>query len=589
MSPTRKIRSEDDPAGPRRNRSIASNIGGVDDESSKFMNDDSTVDTAYLSTQELWREFNERPRSRGEPFLPSVAETSSSIGTTSVERFKPMSDMMGQKNVQILQRSRRKPTKDSTNVIFHKVDVSRRRIKREGSWHVGPHESGYGMMVMRKISAGDLVFSEKPFVSFVEDTAAAVVATRVHATLSKVPPSMIRDAAYFRTLHTLSSKNNGTVPDDFDIIKEYGVRYGANQGVFVKMSSMRHSCSPNTEVNLNSTDGIVSVFANRDILPGEELTLSVLPDLFVNYEMRQLAYKERFPESRGCRCFVCEMNDPEEGLRRKTVLAHIITVAGTTGCDTLSELKAIQNLLQEAESPVTASHRAQQMVHRDITMLRRMHAKASQLSLRCGLHYDGMRHLTISAGYFALSQGWTSPETQRVVQIAEKRDMQACPISNLPIFANQLADLHRWGAPSRDTLTEPSVGSSYSLPTSGQMLTAASRRSPIPSQAADSVNEAHSRGSEGGYSEVSHHQFCQSPPPWEKLDDENVYNHEAILNEQIDDAQSTHSEYYQGSSEPPSMEIDRQGNSLTLTLPNISGRTSHSKAPDPNIPECSDV
>jgi hypothetical protein len=379
-----------------------------------------------------------------------------SLMESSVDRFKPLRDLKDtQPPSGALQHSKRTPKKDSTNVIFNKVDMGRtRRVRNEGSWHLGQIESGMGMVAMRFIHAGDLVFSEKAFVSFhIRGASPTLVAKHVRATLSKFTRSKSREAAYFTSLHTVTSKATGTEPDEFGILQEYGTPFGKGEiGVFVNMSSLRHSCAPNLEISI-SASGIVTCYAVRDIRAGEELTRSIMADLFANSEERHYAYQTRFPGSSGCRCFVCETNSHDENLRRKTILANLIAVKGISHHEPTQlrepalELKSIERLLALLEAHVVIKKGDDQVVHRDVKLLRQMHAKASQLSLKLGFHYDGMRHLTTTAGYFILSFGRGSPESQRVVNMVEKRGLQPCPVQNLPIFAINEHDVHRWGAP----------------------------------------------------------------------------------------------------------------------------------------------
>jgi len=444
-----------------------------------------TADTDYMSGADFYNAIQEKQQ-KGDGGVSSAAVASgendaaeamfststaaSAMSTTSatsmtstmsfmessVDRFKPLRDLQDtQPPSGAMQHSKRTPKKDSTNVIFNKMDMSRmRRIRSEGSWHLGQNESGMGMVGMRFIHAGDLVFSEKAFVSFqIRGANPTLVAKHVRATLSKFTRSKSREASYFTSLHTITSKATGTEPDEFGILQEYGTPFGKGEiGVFVKMSSLRHSCAPNVEISI-SASGIVTCYAARDIRAGEELTRSIMADLFASTEERRYAYQMRFPGSSGCRCFVCEANSHDENQRRKTILANLIAVRGishhepTQQREPALELKSIERLLALLEAHVAIKKGGDQVVHRDVKLLRQMHAKASQLSLKLGFHYDGMRHLTTTAGYFILSFGRGSPESQRVVTMVEKRGLQPCPVQNLPIFAIHEHDVHRWGAP----------------------------------------------------------------------------------------------------------------------------------------------
>lgn len=77
-------------------------------------------------------------------------------------------------------------------------------------------------------------------------------------------------------------------------------------GLFLTFSRMNHSCEPNAlwDTDLNGRSGVMSVWAEKDIQPGEEITISYIPLTVVNKpreKRRQILRRWGF----DCQCTKC--------------------------------------------------------------------------------------------------------------------------------------------------------------------------------------------------------------------------------------------------------------------------------------------
>jgi len=80
-------------------------------------------------------------------------------------------------------------------------------------------------------------------------------------------------------------------------------------GLFLTASRINHSCVPNADHSYDDKSGYKSVFANRDIHAGEEITISYIN----HYNSRALRQMELRTWGFVCRCPACDKNHPRSG------------------------------------------------------------------------------------------------------------------------------------------------------------------------------------------------------------------------------------------------------------------------------------
>lgn len=84
--------------------------------------------------------------------------------------------------------------------------------------------------------------------------------------------------------------------------KNVKVQLGA--GIFTLQSCFNHSCDPNAYVSYTGTHEI-AVVAKRDISPGEEVTITYIPDLFLVVEDASARRKRLAQYYFVCECARC--------------------------------------------------------------------------------------------------------------------------------------------------------------------------------------------------------------------------------------------------------------------------------------------
>lgn len=104
-------------------------------------------------------------------------------------------------------------------------------------------------------------------------------------------------------------KGNGLVADCLIPFKTVILQHQLSQGSLTHplMASVNHCCAPNAFVSVSDGDnalGIEYVTAMRDIIPGEEITITYTSANYADFNTRQNAIKKHCGFT--CRCQVCE-------------------------------------------------------------------------------------------------------------------------------------------------------------------------------------------------------------------------------------------------------------------------------------------
>jgi hypothetical protein len=458
-----------------------------DDDNDDDDDDDITVHSAFMSRSEVLEKMEARHLIKSPPILSaqSIAEKiqdrrEKSIAEIEVEssRIKTFIPIINLKNEKPLRKHHRSSSRVTNTKVLHPFvvkDVFKfiPPATCYGSWHNDSKLSTVGLVVDHTtIKAGQLVFSERPLLFCRTTDSPDAIFKSISLQVGKFTRQHKKSVAVMKTLYVsqdsssqsggISIINGGSSVEgatdsiatsaygnagafELNVLKEHGIVYGSDTiGLFVYFSRLRHSCAPNIEARV-SDQGVVTAYALREISPGEELTHNILGDVNVKVLDRHEMYKNCFPSSIGCHCFVCSSSNEEEELRRTAVMALTITSVGVKENSALVQLSAIENFIGLLEAPVSLP--LSKLCYRNCKLLRELHAKASSLCLRVGHEYEGMRHLTIACAYYALGMGWTHPETLRLILMIEKRSLQPCPIVSLPIFRSSPYGESNWGTP----------------------------------------------------------------------------------------------------------------------------------------------
>lgn len=85
--------------------------------------------------------------------------------------------------------------------------------------------------------------------------------------------------------------------------------HSAGTAVFSGISRINHSCTPNVAHTWNQVLGVETVYAVRDIAPGEELTIAYVPVVCNGRQQRQAMLSEFYGFE--CDCIACSIITPE--------------------------------------------------------------------------------------------------------------------------------------------------------------------------------------------------------------------------------------------------------------------------------------
>ncbi|KAI1799958.1 SET domain-containing protein [Daldinia bambusicola] len=221
-------------------------------------------------------------------------------------------------------------------------------LPRDAPFELRPSSpgKGWGGFATRFIKRGEKILTEKPL--FVipkpsehiteEDVLAAVARL---TPVEKFRVSLLRDNADepFKTGQGALAENSFALPAC------------SGHGLFLLHSRFNHSCIPNARVP-DPIDGIISLFAITDIMPGEEITFCYIPDFSCRIR------SERHEALRFvCNCKACLLGTPSQQLsdaRRKFIrglqyLTHGVDFDGKRQ-DASSPIIADRKLKQAAES-----------------------------------------------------------------------------------------------------------------------------------------------------------------------------------------------------------------------------------------------
>jgi len=116
-------------------------------------------------------------------------------------------------------------------------------------------------------------------------------------------------------------------------------------GIFLKTSRFNASCSPNVGKIWDERKGSLGLFAQRDIVKGEELFVSH-GNILAPRDVRKEELKTDF--GLDCTCTICtlEGKDREESDQRRTELGRLVKSIRVMGRDPRGGIKAIHKALE---------------------------------------------------------------------------------------------------------------------------------------------------------------------------------------------------------------------------------------------------
>jgi hypothetical protein len=235
----------------------------------------------------------------------------------------------------------------------------------------------YVIVSTKDIVPGEMIFSEKPFISLDSSLPALTQVESIKSQISTLTKNKMKELSIFLSL----GKSNNAQKLPLSIFDEFSIPFSNNQrGVFVLFSKLRHNCSPNIEISISN--GIVIAYSTRFIHKGTEITRTHLDDLNLSYLKRK--EQHNFLYSSNCTCSVCKLGTIDLGFRVKDdflreriqeIQRHFYNLIKCAPFEAINEAHALIDLL------VKSAKNNFHFNYTDISLLRKLHLKVYTLYL----------------------------------------------------------------------------------------------------------------------------------------------------------------------------------------------------------------
>ncbi|KAK7962019.1 uncharacterized protein PG986_002844 [Apiospora aurea] len=164
---------------------------------------------------------------------------------------------------------------------------------------------GNGVIAASKITKGTRIHAESPFITLPKLDEAPNAKALNDAVLKQLRSASRGDQRAFFSLGNIHGK---TLPIPLGIVQTNALAYGpgGEGGVFLMGSQFNHDCLPSARTKWNDHLHKMTVYALRDIEPGEEITIT-----YINLEtcdVRQKTLQDGFQFT--CSCKACTL--PED-------------------------------------------------------------------------------------------------------------------------------------------------------------------------------------------------------------------------------------------------------------------------------------
>ncbi len=200
---------------------------------------------------------------------------------------------------------------------------------------------GFGIFASQHIARGTRILTERPLLSITDASPDILAATRnltLAAQQALLPlsfnfakrssPWRFLDATW-QSLRSWSrqASTKANIASTFAIRKNrdiLNIFYNNNfaladehntRALFPTIARLNHSCIPNAQGNFNTNLGRFTIHALRDIVHGDEITISYLQDGGASLEARQKRLRDGYDFD--CACEICAENSPKREQSRK--------------------------------------------------------------------------------------------------------------------------------------------------------------------------------------------------------------------------------------------------------------------------------
>ncbi|KAK5988884.1 SET domain-containing protein 5 [Cladobotryum mycophilum] len=161
---------------------------------------------------------------------------------------------------------------------------------------------GWGAFAKTRIPQGAIILTEKPLF-VIQKPSTEITEHDVLQTFNRLPPAKKQQFLLLRenAAQPFNYMEEAFCENSFNVVQPDGATH---HGLFLLHSRFNHSCMPNTVIPANDR-GVVTSFAIRDILPGEEITFLYNRNLeYMTRGERQIV--QRFM----CSCKTCTKGGP---------------------------------------------------------------------------------------------------------------------------------------------------------------------------------------------------------------------------------------------------------------------------------------